>query len=90
MVSGYGVLKKEQWDVVVGGVERGASLVLAPLRILTSSYSHNSHQYYGDLAHIKVAARKDTTPHHNARLKHLAQQVPVYYIFCLFFIITIY
>ncbi|KAL1122023.1 hypothetical protein AAG570_003429 [Ranatra chinensis] len=75
VVTGHGVLNKEQWDVVACGVERGARLVLVPVSSLIAAYTDNCHRYYGDLAHIKVAARKDSTGRHNARLRHLAQQV---------------
>lgn len=74
-MSGNGVLNSEQWHILVCGVERAASAVLLPLALLNSVYSRNCHRYYGDLAHIKVAARKDSTAQRNARLRHLAQQV---------------
>ncbi|XP_024084809.1 brefeldin A-inhibited guanine nucleotide-exchange protein 3 isoform X1 [Cimex lectularius] len=75
VVTSNNVLSIEQWTHVVFGVEKAASSVLKPLITLNAAYSHNSHQYYGDLAHIKVAARKDSTIQRNARLRHLAQQV---------------
>ncbi|XP_073977523.1 brefeldin A-inhibited guanine nucleotide-exchange protein 3 isoform X1 [Rhodnius prolixus] len=75
VMSGNGVLNSEQWHILVCGVERAASAVLLPLALLNSVYSRNCHRYYGDLAHIKVAARKDSTAQRNARLRHLAQQL---------------
>lgn len=75
VVTASNILSGDQWSIITEGVERAATAVLGPVISLNSVYSHNCHQYYGDLAHIKVAARKDSTPPKNARLRHLAQQV---------------
>lgn len=74
VVNGGNKLSKEDWGVVAYGVARAAKLVLNPLIILNAAFSHNCHMYYGDLAHIKVAARRDSSPSRNLRLRHLAQQ----------------
>ncbi|ENN76472.1 hypothetical protein YQE_06926, partial [Dendroctonus ponderosae] len=43
--------------------------------LLTLAFKENSDSFYGDLATVKVAARKDSTPTENERLYELAQQV---------------
>lgn len=40
-----------------------------------AGFRPGSHSFYGDGAHLKVAARRDSTVQENLRLKQLAQQV---------------
>ena len=77
VVNSTNKLSKEDWGVVAHGVAHAATLVLNPLVTLNSVFSHNCHMYYGDVAHIKVAARKDSSMSRNLRLRHLAQQVSI-------------
>ncbi|BES88159.1 Domain of unknown function (DUF1981) [Nesidiocoris tenuis] len=75
VVTASNILSAEHWSIIIDGTVKAANGALVPVISLNAVYSHNSHQYYGDLAHIKVAARKDSTVQKNARLRHLAQQV---------------
>lgn len=75
VVNSGNKLSREDWGIVAHGVAHAATLVLNPLVTLNAVFSHNCHMYYGDIAHIKVAARRDSNMTRNLRLRHLAQQV---------------
>lgn len=69
------ILTTNQWEVLVTAVHRACSISLNPLHQLTLAFKQNSDSFYGDLATVKVAARKDTTASESERLYELAKQV---------------
>lgn len=69
------ILTAHQWEILVTGMHRASALSLNPLQQITLAFKQNSDSFYGDLATVKVAARKDSTPEDNKRLNDLAQQV---------------
>jgi hypothetical protein len=50
-------------------------VTLYPLHQLMSPFERGSTNFYGDVADVKVAARKDSNRKENHRLQQLAQQV---------------
>lgn len=68
-------LTVSQWEILVVGLHRACTISLNPLHQLTLAFKENSDSFYGDLATVKVAARKDTTSEENERLYELALQV---------------
>lgn len=68
-------LSESQWSLVVTALHRASYISLCPLYQLTLAFKENSDSFYGDLATVKVAARKDSTASENERLYELAQQV---------------
>lgn len=69
------ILTTNQWEVLVIAIHRACSISLNPLHQLTLAFKQNSDSFYGDLATVKVAARKDTTVADSERLYELAKQV---------------
>ncbi|XP_074030577.1 brefeldin A-inhibited guanine nucleotide-exchange protein 3 [Leptinotarsa decemlineata] len=69
------VLTVYQWEILVVGIHRASTISLNPLYQLSLAFKENSDSFYGDMATVKVAARKDTTVAENERLYDLAQQV---------------
>ncbi|KAF5302593.1 hypothetical protein FQA39_LY10211 [Lamprigera yunnana] len=69
------ILTTNQWEVVVTAIHRSCAISLNPLQQITFAFKPNSDSFYGDLATVKVAARRDSTPEENERLYELAQQV---------------
>ncbi|KAH1025228.1 brefeldin A-inhibited guanine nucleotide-exchange protein 3 [Dendroctonus ponderosae] len=76
VILGVGkLLTESQWTILVTALHRACYVSLCPLYQLTLAFKENSDSFYGDLATVKVAARKDSTPTENERLYELAQQV---------------
>lgn len=69
------VLTTNQWDILVTAMHRACAVSLNPLQQITLAFKQNSDSFYGDLATVKVAARRDTTTEESQRLYELAQQV---------------
>lgn len=69
------ILLPPQWEILVVSLHRACTVSLNPLHQLTLAFKENSDSFYGDLATVKVAARKDSTVAENERLYELAQQV---------------
>lgn len=69
------ILSSHQWQITVTAIHRACTISLNPLRQLTLAFKQNSDSFYGDLATVKVAARKDCTVEENIKLYQLAQQV---------------
>lgn len=69
------ILSTHQWEVLVTGIHRACTVSLNPLYQMILAFKPNSDSFYGDLATVKVAARKDSTVEENQRLFELAQQV---------------
>lgn len=69
------ILTANQWEVLVTSMHRACEISLNPLYQLTLAFKENSDSFYGDLATVKVAARKDTTVAESERLYDLARQV---------------
>lgn len=71
---GY-LFNEEQWLSVVSCIHRAGTLNLAPLRQLSFAFHENSNSFYGDIATVKVAARRDCTYEEINRIYSLSQQV---------------
>lgn len=69
------ILTPCQWEVVCLGFHRACSLSLFSLHQLMAAFKPGSHNFYGDSAHVKVAARRDSSTQESLRLRQLAQQV---------------
>lgn len=69
------ILNSHQWEILVTAIHRACTLSLNPLQQITLAFKQHSDSFYGDLATVKVAARKDSTVEDNQRLNDLAQQV---------------
>ncbi|EFA08546.2 Brefeldin A-inhibited guanine nucleotide-exchange protein 3-like Protein [Tribolium castaneum] len=75
ILSAGKILTGGQWEILVVALHRACTISLNPLHQLTLAFKENSDSFYGDLATVKVAARKDSTVSENERLYELAQQV---------------
>ncbi|KAJ8927843.1 hypothetical protein NQ314_019645 [Rhamnusium bicolor] len=75
ILSAGKVLTVHQWEILVVALHRACTISLNPLQQLTLAFKENSDSFYGDLATVKVAARKDSSVSENERLYDLAQQV---------------
>ncbi|XP_076275954.1 brefeldin A-inhibited guanine nucleotide-exchange protein 3 [Rhynchophorus ferrugineus] len=76
VILGVGkILTEHQWTVLVTALHRACYISLCPLYQLTLAFKENSDSFYGDLATVKVAARKDSSVAENERLYELANQV---------------
>lgn len=71
---GY-LFNEEQWLSVCSAIHRAGTLNLAPLRQLSFGFYENSNSFYGDIATVKVAARRDCTLEEINRIYSLSQQV---------------
>lgn len=69
------LLTPEQWEVCGVACYRACSNSLQELHQLTMAFSPRSESFYGDIAQVKVAARRDATLEESERLRQLAAQV---------------
>lgn len=74
LTSGH-LLTDNQWEIVCTSLHRACNVSLTPLKQLTYAFKENSNSFYGDLAIVKVAARRDCSVNDNVRLHAMAQQV---------------
>lgn len=74
LTSGH-LLTDNQWEIVCTSLHRACNVSLTPLKQLTYAFNENSSSFYGDLAIVKVAARRDSSVNDNVRLHAMAQQV---------------
>ncbi|XP_059048707.1 brefeldin A-inhibited guanine nucleotide-exchange protein 3 [Achroia grisella] len=74
LTSGH-LLTDKQWEIVCVSLHRACNVSLTPLNQLTYAFKENSNSFYGDLAIVKVAARRDCSVNDNVRLHAMAQQV---------------
>ncbi|XP_045500642.1 brefeldin A-inhibited guanine nucleotide-exchange protein 3 isoform X1 [Colias croceus] len=74
LTSGH-LLTDNQWEIVCTSLHRACNVSLSPLKQLTYAFKENSNSFYGDLAIVKVAARRDCSVNDNVRLHAMAQQV---------------
>ncbi|KAM3965804.1 LOW QUALITY PROTEIN: brefeldin A-inhibited guanine nucleotide-exchange protein 3 [Aphomia sociella] len=74
LTSGH-LLTDKQWEIVCVSLHRACNVGLTPLKQLTYAFKENSNSFYGDLAMVKVAARRDCSVNDNVRLHAMAQQV---------------
>ncbi|XP_011297452.1 brefeldin A-inhibited guanine nucleotide-exchange protein 3 isoform X2 [Fopius arisanus] len=75
LVSSGPILTPEQWEVCGIACYRACSNSLQELHQLTMAFSPRSESFYGDIAQVKVAARRDATPEESERLRQLSAQV---------------
>jgi hypothetical protein len=71
---GY-LFNEEQWLSICSAIHRAGTINLAPLRQLSFAFHENSNSFYGDIATLKVAARRDCTLEEINRIYSLSQQV---------------
>lgn len=74
LTSGH-LLTDNQWSIVCTSLHRACNVSLTPLKQITYAFQENSNSFYGDLAIVKVAARRDCSVNDNVRLHAMAQQV---------------
>ncbi|CAK1555734.1 unnamed protein product [Leptosia nina] len=74
LTSGH-LLTDNQWEIICTSLHRACNVSLSPLKQLTYAFKENSNSFYGDLAMVKVAARRDCSVNDNVRLHAMAQQV---------------
>lgn len=74
LTSGH-LLTDNQWKIVCTSLHRACNVSLTPLKQLTYAFKEHSNSFYGDLAIVKVAARRDCSVNDNVRLHAMAQQV---------------
>nr|XP_026495663.1 brefeldin A-inhibited guanine nucleotide-exchange protein 3 [Vanessa tameamea] len=74
LTSGH-LLTDNQWEIICTSLHRACNVSLSPLKQLTYAFKENSNSFYGDLAIVKVAARRDCSVNDNVRLHAMAQQV---------------
>ncbi|CAH2043984.1 unnamed protein product, partial [Iphiclides podalirius] len=74
LTSGH-LLTDNQWEIVCTSLHRACNVSLSPLKQITYAFKENSNSFYGDLAMVKVAARRDCSVNDNVRLHAMAQQV---------------
>lgn len=74
LTSGH-LLTENQWEIVCMSLHRACNVSLTPLKQVTYAFKENSNSFYGDLAIVKVAARRDCSINDNVRLHAMAQQV---------------
>lgn len=65
----------EEWTIACLSIHKACVLSFHPLMQLLATFYPCSQSFYGDLAQVKVAARKDSTVEENYRIKQLSQQV---------------
>ncbi|XP_017875514.1 brefeldin A-inhibited guanine nucleotide-exchange protein 3 isoform X2 [Ceratina calcarata] len=75
LVSSGPLLTPEQWEVCGVACFRACSNSLQELHQLTMAFSPRSESFYGDVAQVKVAARRDATAEESERLRQLTAQV---------------
>ncbi|XP_076679931.1 brefeldin A-inhibited guanine nucleotide-exchange protein 3 isoform X2 [Andrena cerasifolii] len=75
LVSSGPLLTPEQWEVCGVACYRACSNSLQELHQLTMAFSPRSESFYGDVAQVMVAARRDATVEESERLRQLAAQV---------------
>ncbi|KAF4525743.1 hypothetical protein B566_EDAN002003 [Ephemera danica] len=75
LLSAGPLLTQEQWHIATLALHRGCTVSLHSLKQLTVAFHSGSHSFYGDLAQVKVAARRDCSARESQRLQQLAQQV---------------
>lgn len=75
LVSSGPLLTPEQWEVCSIACYHACSNSLQELHQLTMAFSPRSESFYGDVAQVKVAARRDATPEESERLRQLSAQV---------------
>ncbi|CAG5092160.1 Similar to Arfgef3: Brefeldin A-inhibited guanine nucleotide-exchange protein 3 (Mus musculus) [Cotesia congregata] len=75
LISSGPLLTAEQWEVCGIACYRACSNSLQELHQLTMAFAPRSESFYGDLAQVKVAARRDATPEESERLRQLSAQV---------------
>lgn len=83
------VLTAEQWEVCGIACYRACSNSLQELHQLTMAFSPRSESFYGDIAQVKVAARRDATTEESDRLRQLSAQVSLFFFFPTYHIIII-
>jgi brefeldin A-inhibited guanine nucleotide-exchange protein 3 len=71
---GY-LFNEDQWLTICSAIHRASTINLAPLRQLSFAFYENSNSFYGDIAKLKVAARRDCTLEEINRVYSLSQQV---------------
>ena len=67
---------EELWDILCNGIKRIVNSTLSPVCELISCFRYGSTSVSGDNGtHVKVVARRDSTPQESIRLFQIAEQV---------------
>lgn len=69
------ILSVYQWEILVTAIHRACTVSLNPMQQVMLAFKEDSDSFYGDLANVKVAARRDSTVEDNERYYELARQV---------------
>lgn len=77
MLSAGGSFTEEMWQISGVAMETALDVSTFHLRQLMLLFHVDSNNFYGDIAQVKVAMRRDSSPQESYRLRHLAHQVNV-------------
>lgn len=75
ILSAGPVFNEEQWTIACLTLHKACVLSFHPLMQLMAAFYPSSQSFYGDMAQVKVAARRDSTVEENCRIKQLSHQV---------------
>jgi brefeldin A-inhibited guanine nucleotide-exchange protein 3 len=75
MLSAGKAFTEEMWQISGVAMETALDVSTFHLRQLMLLFHADSDNFYGDIAQVKVAMRRDSTPQECHRLRHLAHQV---------------
>ncbi|CAM1291637.1 KIAA1244 (predicted) [Pycnogonum litorale] len=69
------VMNEELWTVTCDCLEQAVKITLHSIKQLMVCFDLDSDNFYGDVGHVKVAARRDCLVSESERLRQLAHQV---------------
>lgn len=69
------LFNETQWLIACSAIHRSCTCNIAALRQLSFAFHEKSNSFYGDMATVKVAARRDSTIDEIMRINALASQV---------------
>lgn len=75
MLSAGNFFTEEMWQISGVAMETALDVSTFHLRQLMLLFHVDSNNFYGDIAQVKVAMRRDSSPQETRRLRHLAHQV---------------
>ena len=75
LVSCQRGFSEKQWSIVSSALRRAVSLCALPLRQLILLFHESGDSFYGDVGHVKVAARRDSNVDEVTRIRQLSRQV---------------
>ncbi|KAK3098836.1 hypothetical protein FSP39_023524 [Pinctada imbricata] len=75
VLSGGNYFSESLWQISAEALQSALDVTTFHLRQLMLLFQPSSDNFYGDVAQVKVAMRRDSSPGECQRLRHLAQQV---------------